>query len=246
MSFGGINTFQQYSNDYGMGNNGVKITFNYFDGLPDPNLLNALNSNDLKLIFKSLMKRDDVTKEKAVTDLLGILTETDHKLEMFDDILLLCWSQIYAKLIVNESKSIRCLSNSITIMLIKQLNKKIGKFLKDFIPLVLMGTCDTDLYVSKKCTKELLNCFNNDTKKIDMLWTMFYEQILNLCKQVIVIEEIDTLSDERYVKKEEATFKYNRILLESVHLIILLLQSNPKGIEDFTEIYHDILNEESL
>ncbi|KAK5781945.1 hypothetical protein RI543_000598 [Arxiozyma heterogenica] len=246
MSFGGINTFQQYSNDYGMGNNGVKITFNYFDGLPDPNLLNALNSNDLKLIFKSLMKRDDVTKEKAVTDLFGILTETDHKLEMFDDIFLLCWSQIYAKLIINESKSIRCLSNSITIMLIKQLNKKIGKFLKDFIPLVLMGTCDTDLYVSKKCTKELLNCFNNDTKKIDMLWTMFYEQILNLCKQVIVIEEIDTLSDERYVKKEEATFKYNRILLESVHLIILLLQSNPKGIEDFTEIYHDILNEESL
>ena len=94
MSFGGINTFQQYSNDFGMGNNGVKITFSYFDGLPDPDLLNALNSNDLKLIFKSLMKRDDVTKEKAVTDLFGILTETDVSLEMFDDIFLLCWSQI--------------------------------------------------------------------------------------------------------------------------------------------------------
>lgn len=246
MSFGGINTFQQYSNDFGMGNNGVKITFSYFDGLPDPDLLNALNSNDLKLIFKSLMKRDDVTKEKAVADLFSILTETDVNLEMFDDIFLLCWSQIYAKLIISESKTIRYQSNMITITLIKQLNKKITKFLKDFIPLILMGTCDTDLYVSKNCTKGLLNCFNNDTKKINMLWTMFCEQILNLCKQVIVIEEIDTLSDERYVKKEEATFKYNRILLESINLLILLLQANPDGIEDFVEIYRDILNEESL
>lgn len=246
MSFGGINTFQQYSNDFGIGNNGVKITFNYFDGLPDPSLLNALNSNDLKLIFKSLMKRDDVTKEKAVTDLLGILTATDVKLEMFDDIFLLCWSQMYAKLITNESKSIRHQSHLVTITLIKLLNKKINKFLKDFIPLVLMGTCDTDVFVSKNCTKELLNCFNNNTKKIDMLWTMFYEQILNLCKQVIVIEESDTLSDERYTSKEEAAFKYNRLLLECVHLMILLLQSNPDKINDFTEIYHDILNEESL
>lgn len=246
MSFGGINTFQQYTNDLGIGNNGVKITFNYFDGLPEPSLLNALNSNDLKLLFKSLTKRDDITKEKALTDLTNLITKENVELGIFDDIFLLCWSQIYSKLITNESKSIRYQSHLISITLIKMLNKKVNKFLKDLIPLYLMGTCDTDLLVSKNCTKELLECFNNDQKKIDTLWIAFYEQILNVCKQVIVIEEIDTLSDERYTTKEESDFKYNRMLTESVNLIILLLKSHPDKIEEYAETYYDILSSEGL
>lgn len=246
MSFGGVNSFQQYTNDLGIGNNGVKITFNYFDGLPDPNLLNALSSNNLKLLFKSLTKRDDITKEKALTELTSSITKENVEDGIFDDIFLLCWSQIYSKLITNESKTIRYQSHLITITLIKMLNKKINKFLKDFIPLYLLGTCDTDLYVSKNCTRELLDCFNKDQKKLDTLWIAFYEQILNLCKQVIVIEEVDTLSDERYTTKEEADFKYNRMSTQSVNLIILLLKSNASKVEDFSDTYYDILSSEGL
>lgn len=246
MSFGGVNSFQQYTNDLGIGNNGVKITFNYFDGLPDPNLLNALRSNNLKLIFKSLTKRDDITKEKALTELISSITKENVENGIFDDIFLLCWSQIYSKLITNESKTIRSQSHLITITLIKMLNKKINKFLKDFIPLYLLGTCDTDLYVGKNCTRELLECFNKDQKKIDTLWIAFYEQILNLCKQVIVIEEVDTLSDERYTTKEEADFKYNRMITQSINLIILLLKSNFSKLQDFSDTFYDILSSEGL
>ena len=95
MSFGGINTFQQYNTDLGLGHNGVRISLNYFDGSPDPSLLNSLYSNELKLIFKSLLKRDETTKEKALTDLSNLMKDFDQNGCFFDDIFLLCWSQIY-------------------------------------------------------------------------------------------------------------------------------------------------------
>ena len=128
MSFGGINTFQQYNTDLGLGHNGVRISLNYFDGSPDPSLLNSLSSNELKLIFKSLLKRDETTKEKALMDLSNLISDFNQNEYFFNDIFLLCWSQIYAKLIISDYKVIRLQSHQITIMLVKSLRKKISKF----------------------------------------------------------------------------------------------------------------------
>ncbi|CCF56659.1 hypothetical protein KAFR_0B03620 [Kazachstania africana CBS 2517] len=246
MSFGAVNTFQQYSNDYGLGHNGVKITLNFFDGIPEQGLLSSLGSNELILIFKSLLKRDDTTKEKALNDLALLLDSSNENLQSIsDDIFLICWSQIFAKLVVNESKPIRTQAYVITIRLIGILNRKVSKFLKDFIPLILLGVYDTDVSVSKTCLKELRKCFNNNEDKINSLWDVFFEQILSLVKQVVVVESEDTLSDERYISKEESHFKYTRLMTQAVLLITRLFEME-KDISEFRSTFKEILLEESL
>lgn len=247
MSFGGINTFQQYSTDFGLGHNGVKISLNYFDGIPEPALLNSLASNDLKLIFKSLLKRDETTKEKALSDLLNLLDDFPDKEYLFDDdIFSLCWSQVYAKMLVSESKAIRLQSHQVTTKLIKALNKRISKFLKDFIPLVLMGTCDTDSSVSKACVTFLNDSFNNDSKKTHSLWTVFHADILDLVKELIVVENEETISDEKYIGKEDSQFRYNRLMTSAVYLLTNLLKLNKSNLSQLKSTYKTILNAESL
>lgn len=247
MSFGGINTLQQFSTDYGLGHNGVKISLNYFDGIPESALINALESNEIKLIFKSLLKRDETTKERACADLLKLLNDYKSNEYIFDnDIFSLCWSQVYAKLLMSESKIIRSQSHQITTTLIRVLNKRISKFLKDLIPLVLMGTCDTDASVTKSTKLYLSEAFNHNPKKIHTLWTAFHEQILNLVKEAIVIENEGTLSDERYVNKENSILRYHRVMTSAILLLNNLVRINHDHMGDYKSTYRAILKEESL
>lgn len=254
MSFGNLsNSFQAYDNDFGLGHNGARLSLNYFDGIPEQNLLNSLGNNTLRLIFKSLLKRDDTTKEKALSDLNTLIdedisTNQGKESQFNDDIFLICWSQIYAKLVTNEVKSIRNYGNSFTIKLITLLGKSVSKFLKDYIPFILLGTCDTDVAVSKNCSEEFKLCFNNDSGKLQALWKVFEEQILSLAKEILINETIDTISDQRYVAKEEAAFKYNRLSTSAVNLLLATVSMNTetyvKG--EHADIYKDILSSDSF
>lgn len=246
MSFGGINTFDQYSNDFGLGHNGVKISLNYFDGIPEPSLLNALHNNELKLTFKSLMKRDETTKEKALADLIPLINE--QNITWFnDDIFPLCWSQIYAKLIVCDSKNIRIASHKITLLLIKLLGKYISKFLPDLIPFVLMGTCDSDSLVANNTKTILLECFSNKVDKVDALWCLFFEQTLQLLKDVVLVQNSGTLSDERHISKENSDLRFNRLLLNSILELNQLLQKNDlEKVSDCKTLLKEILTDDKL
>ncbi|CCH60572.1 hypothetical protein TBLA_0D00650 [Henningerozyma blattae CBS 6284] len=248
MSFGGTNTFQQFSTDFGLGHNGVKISLSYFDGNPEPSLMNALKSNQLKLIFKSLLKRDETTKEKALAELTPLIKESN--LDLFnDDIFPLCWSQIYSKLIICDSKNIRINSHKITLLLIDLLKKHVSKYLKDFIPFVLLGSCDSDNLVSSTTAQSLFVCFNKDGKKGKTLWIVFYEQILQLIKDIIILQNTVTISDESHTSKENAELRYNRLLLNSISMLMQLLQKiDIKTIDNkiASNLLKEILTEESF
>lgn len=244
MSFGSV-SFQQYSTNFALGNNGVKICLNYFDGIPDQNLLLSLKSNELRIIFKSLLKKDETTKEKALNELMRIIDSPNLKLCLFQDpIFSLCWSQIYAKLITNESKIIRSLSHEFTTILIKLLNKRVSKFLKDFVPLLLSGVYDTDLSVSKGCLDNISKCFNGDSSKIHSLWTVFSVQILNYIREVVIVESEETLSDKN-TSKDNSKIKYNRVIVGTIYMLIHLINANPNIIKESDSI-HEILNQKEL
>lgn len=242
-----VNTFQQYSNDYGLGNNGVKICLNYFDGIPDQSLINSLPSPELKLAIKSLLKRDDTTKERAINDLLKLIDNTGKDEIHFDnDVFLLCWSQLYSKLVSNQSKVIRLGSHHLTTELIKLLGKRITKFLKDFVPLLLSGSYDFDASVAKGCQDDILKCFNKDPKKVAALWTVFRDQTLTFVKEVVVAENQNTISDDKYVPPEEAEIKYNHLITSAILTLIRLI-SDEKNSDLFeANTLYDILICEDL
>lgn len=247
MSFGGVNTFQQYSTDFGLGHNGVRISFSYFDGFPEPSLLNSLASNDLKLVFKSLLKRDETTKEKALNDLVKLVERCSENKKLFEsDIFFLCWTQVYPKLLVSESKAIRVSSHLVTSKLVKLLNKKISKFLKDVMPLLLLGSCDPDSSVSKTCGTFINEIFDFNKSKVDVLWSVFQEDILKVADELIVKENKETISDERFVGKEDSHLRFNRLMTSAVQLLNKLVASRSSDLEKNEELLHNILSSEEI
>lgn len=243
MSFG-VNTFQKYRDDSGLGHNGVAVSLNYYDGLPESSLLNSLSSNELKLIFKSLMKRDDTTKEKALNELMGLVEHYDHNSFLFDDIMLLCWSQLYAKLCMSELKNIRLVCQQVTLGIITKMRKSVAKYFKDLIPFVLLGTCDTDSAVARLCATGIKTCFNDDEDKVTALYSLFDIPILSLTKAILVTETPQTLTDERYSTPDDADFKYQRVVVSAINLLLAAIERNKAILED--ETFNEIMDNENL
>lgn len=99
--------------------------------------------------------------------------------------------------------------------------------------------------MAKPCCNELADCFNKDPAKMDALWVVFQEQLLDLIKEIVVNENEETISDERYSTKEESGFGYQRIMASAVLLLIKLLVHN-KDISEHKSSYKAILSDESI
>lgn len=240
MSFN-TNVFTDSSSTLGLGYNGVKVTLNYFDGLP---ILQNVQSTDLQLCFKSLLKRANTTKEKALNDLLSFIQD-DDKLSIFqDDMFILSWCQIYAKLISSDSKTIRIQAHQFTATLIAKFGKRVSKFLKELIPMLLSGLFDVDTAVGRSCSDSLLNCFK-DSNKVNSLWKLFTSEILNFIKQVIIVETAKSISDERYYTKEDISLRYNQLLIASIRTLTKLI-SVEELTTDQMETLHEILTDEEF
>lgn len=240
MSFGS-NVFAPNSDSHGLGYNGVNVTLNYFDGLP---VLQNINSKELQVLFKSLLKRDDTTKEKALNDLKQILRDESNKHLFEEDIFVISWSQLYAKLATSNSKIIRSGSHEFTALLIRRLGKPVSRFLREFVPLLLAGLMDPDGSVSGSCHDNLLKCFK-DEDKIESLWVHFSSPILNYVKQVVLLENENTISDERYSTKDESLMRYERLMISTISALIQLLDKVELEATQSEEL-HMILSFEGL
>jgi hypothetical protein len=241
MSFGNPFAAGQ-ENDFGalgLGFNGFEVSLNFVSGNPDPNVV---ANSTLKLMFKSLLKRDDITKEKALNELLLFVT-ADNLNELKDDLVLITWIQLYPKLTVSESKSVRALSHQVHCSFISLLQRSFAKYLKDSIPVLLSGIYDIDSSVTNTTLKSLGKVFNNDQQKINNLWILFSKQILNFIDQVFNKETVDTLSDDRFVPRDEAEFKYLRLVNSAISMISHLIQLSSKlnefdsRLEDFQKVF---------
>lgn len=243
MSFG--NPFSTHDGPMGLGHNGFEVSLNYFEGLPDPNIV---GDSTLKMIFKSLMKRDDTTKEKALTDLCNYIT-ADNIAVLKDDLVLITWVQLYPKLSISDSKSVRALGHQTQIQFIATLQKNYMKYLKDSIPVLLLGIYDFESSVTNSTLKNLSKVFP-DVTKVNNLWIMFQSEILNLADRVLNKETVESLSDDRFVPRDEADLKYLRLVNATIsmisHLIQLGLKISPQKLEQNLEEYQDVFLYENL
>lgn len=201
MSFG----FSATNGD--LGYNGFPVSLSYFAAAPDPALIADAN---LSVIFKSLLKKNSVTKEKNLSDLVSLLETTSH----FDETLLMCWVQLYPKLALDNSRSVRALSHQVQATLLKKVGgKDFTKYLKSSVPIWLQSLYDNDRSVASATYSAMLDCFQNDKERVDSkIWFVFYEQIVNYIHAVVSVESHDSLSDQRYVKESDSFAKYNRAL----------------------------------
>lgn len=200
---------KQYEITGDLGYNGFPVSLNYITHLPD---ISTLYNPEVVVIFKSLMKRDPKTKEKALNDLLTV--------SAIDDSTIIAWLQMYPKLALDNSRSVRLLSHQIQANFLKIVGgKTYSKYLKSSMPIWLMGMFDTDKSVSSIAYKTLLQSFQGDSSKLNKTWSIFEEQIINLIGTIVSIETLETLSDRRYTSESEMVSKYDRALVCGINML---------------------------
>jgi E3 ubiquitin-protein ligase listerin len=237
----------------GIGNNGVSISFNYFDSLPDNSLLSNIKDPNLLLNIKQLFKKDDTTKEKALNKILEMISMNPSFIT--DDINLLVWSMIYPKLIVSGSKNVTTLANEITTIIIKHVKdnkiKNLLPYFQDLFPILIFGMSDLDKKVSRAAQMNLNTLFNNDQQKIEGLYQHFKINLIKISYSLFCIETEETLYNYDASLKEAdfiKSIKSNHINLKisAINLLCELVEKNDYSFIDGNEYFEEIMTNKEM
>ncbi|ODV77199.1 uncharacterized protein CANTADRAFT_23344 [Suhomyces tanzawaensis NRRL Y-17324] len=218
----------QFNGD--LGHDGFLVTLNYFAGLPDPSVLSDAN---LVILFKSLLKKDSITKEKSLNELIEVFDSAQAPVALKDDLTIISWVQVYAKLATDNSRTVRILAHQTQAKFLQLVGgKSFSKYLKSSIPIWLFGLFDNDRLVATASYKSLLLSFQNDKDKIDKLWILFYEQIVTFIITGIALETSESLSDKRYTKESDSIGKYERVVGGCLNMLnkVIQIESPKKGL----------------
>lgn len=202
-----------------LGYDGYAVTLNYFTGLPNPNAIGDANT---AVLFKSLLKKDSVTKEKTLVELLEALAPTTA---YTDELTIISWVQLYPKLAIDNSRMVRMLAHQIQARFLQIVGgKAYAKYLKCSIGSWIHGLFDCDRQVAQAAYKLFLLSFQNDREKIDRIWFVYYDQIVNFIVCAVLFESPDTLSDKRYTKELDSSSKYERVIAGCVMMLNKIVQ----------------------
>lgn len=196
------------------------MCLNYVSGLPDPA---TISTPQLVVVFKNLLKRDSKTRDKALGELSTLLAEPDG-VGYVDESVHWAWVQIYPKLAIDASRNVRALAHKVQGQVCRILGKQSSKYLKDSVGPWVAGLYDTDKSVSAAAESSLVEVFPSQEKR-NSLYKLFEPQLLEFIHTVVAVETVDSLSDERYVPRDEAEGKYYRTLRSAVALFIHLLKT---------------------
>jgi hypothetical protein len=198
---------------------GDQVSLSYLTGIPDPN---QISSPQLVVVFKNVLKRDSTTREKALAEFLNILQRPDAA-GLIDSNLHKAWVMLYPKLSIDASRTVRTLSHKVQGLVCKILGKQSSKHLKDSIGPWIAGIYDTDRAVALSAESSLEAVFPTDEKR-QAIWKLFEGTLLDFVYTVVAVETVFSLSDERYISKDEAEAKYLRVIRSSLIIFVELLK----------------------
>lgn len=230
-----------------LGYNGFPVSISYFVAVPEVLLIEDAN---VAVLFKALSKKNSVTREKNLGDLVKTFNDSSFTLT---DNTIMCWIQAYPKVAIDNSKTVRLLAHQVQGTLLRRVGgREFGKYLKSTIPIWLLSLYDQDTPVSKASYKELLESFQNDSERVNTkLWLVFSEQIVNYIYVVVCVETHESLSDLRYTKNEDSIAKYDRSLTGAIFMLCKLINliNEDSGFslqEDSLALINELLRLENL
>lgn len=220
--------------DNELGYNSFPVSLKYFFASPN---FNTIDDPNFLVYFKLLLKKDINTKEKALKGLYDSLLNNNNNLTFNNDVIVF-WIQLFPKLTIENSKIIRITSHQIQGLFLKFFGqKKYAKYLKSTIPSWISGLFDIDKQVVLSTKKIFYDCFR-DENKIDKIWVIFLDQIVNYIYICIQIESYESISDKRHMNDFDIIMKYKRLLFVSTSMILKLINYVNNGtvsLENSTE-----------
>lgn len=201
-----------------MGYNGFPVSLNYFTALPDPGMLEP----GAAIIFKALLKKDPVTKEKALGELLGYLDAEGGAGVVAP------WLQMYPKLAIDNARAVRTLAHQAQARLLDRIGgKAFAKYLRSCVAVWLLGTLDSDRAVATAAQRAMAHSFHGRDVR---LWRMFSEQVFGFIAAA-VRETPQSLSDARYTREDDLAAKYERVVSGALAMLTHMIRENDGGMD---------------
>ena len=124
--------------------------------------------------------------------------------------------------------------------------KRMGKHMPVVVGAWLAGLFDNDRLVARAAQESFKQVFPTP-EKTQNLWKVFKRAILEYCRDAILRETAQTLSDERSVSPDDAEAKRSRVLGTGISVLFKLIEEVSGEILDReSELLHEILGDKKL
>jgi len=183
--------------------------------------LTQISDANVVVAFKNLTKKDSTTKAKALEDLQSILASSSGDP---DEAVIEAWVRVFPRLSVETSRRVRQLAHTFNGQLSSRCGKRIARQLPKIAGPWLAGCYDGDKAVARAAQDALKTVFPTP-EKIQGVRKTFHEPILSYCKENLINETEDTLSDKRSVPKEDAEATFARVMSTSAAVVVSLLET---------------------
>ncbi|KAG6028117.1 hypothetical protein E4U41_000773 [Claviceps citrina] len=214
--------------------------------LAEPPSFAAISDPNVIVSLKSLLKKDGTTKAKALEDLIHVAQahafEDDGGVE---EGLLDVWTQVYARISIDNSRRVRELSHTLQSELLRSARKRMERRVPKIVGPWLAGVYDRDRVVGRAAS-DGISSFLTTPEKLTAFWSKCQPQILDFAREAIR-ETQDTLSDERSTTSEDAEAKFHRVIASSLSLVMGLLQRvDDAGLQKAVAKYDDYFDQETV
>ncbi|KAL1963884.1 hypothetical protein VTN77DRAFT_7690 [Rasamsonia byssochlamydoides] len=212
----------------------------------EPPDLSRISEPQLVVAFKNLLKKDDITKTKALEDLRDYILKLENRSDSLEDGVLEAWTRVYPRTSIENSRRVRQLAHTIQGLLASLAGKRIARHLSKVIGAWLAGLYDTDRPVSRSAVESLTRVFATEEKR-SSLWKVYQSPILEFVDDVILHQTASTLSDERIVKPDDAEAKFARVSATAILLFNRILSTaSPQELDKDLALIHTLLSSKSL
>ncbi|KAJ5131164.1 Zinc finger RING-CH-type [Penicillium bovifimosum] len=191
---------------------------------PPPDL-SRIADQQLVIAFKNLLKKDEITRMKAVEDLQDHVLSVAERNATLDDGFLDAWVKIYPRLSIDLSRRVRQLAHPIQGTIAGLVGKRIVPNLPKIIGAWIAGIYDNDRPTHRSALDSFTSVFPTEEKR-NNVWKIYQASILNFVDDVILHQTALTLSDERTVKRDDAEGKYARVVGAAVLLFNRVLANS--------------------
>ncbi|KAI7906774.1 uncharacterized protein BX663DRAFT_534810 [Cokeromyces recurvatus] len=194
---------------------------------------------ELVVILKKISKRDVTTKLKALEELESYLKTNKSAIQL----ILNNWVTLYNKLVLEVDRRVRLIANQVHALITANAKKKFAPILKELIGPWLLSMYDSSKDIVKVSQSAFETVFAAD-KRLGVI-SFCQKEILDYITDMLLYKTPETLSDARYVTKEEMFSKYARVVSSSLQILSYLIQFLP--LEERTkESYETIFDDTTM
>lgn len=197
---------------------------------------------EFRMVMRKLMKRDAVTKLKAIQEFTDLCkNSTADAVESA----LPFWPRIFNKLSLDVDHRVREATQQAMEQLVVRVGRNLAPHLRYIIGPWLYSQFDTYPVVASSGRKSFLAAFSEEKQAEVIMFCR--KELFEFLQDNILTQTPSTLSDPKFVAEEEREAKYNRVLSASILALGKLISvTSEKTREEMQELYLSLMREKKF